>query len=62
MALLATYGGADDLRLCQNRISAGQAGAVIPAPIQTIPLEQSVEPVTKVVLEPKATRSKKVVE
>ena len=31
MALLARYGGADDVRLCNNRILANQAGAEIPS-------------------------------
>jgi hypothetical protein len=30
MALLGTYGGADDVRILQNRILAEQAGALIP--------------------------------
>jgi hypothetical protein len=31
MALLARYGGADDVRLCNNQILANQAGAEIPS-------------------------------
>lgn len=31
MALLGTYGGADDVRIYQNRILAEQAGALLPA-------------------------------
>jgi hypothetical protein len=30
MALLGTYGGADDVRILQNRILAEQAGALVP--------------------------------
>ena len=59
MALLATYGGADDVRLCRNRILADQAGAQIPvAPPQTpvAPTVALVEPSP----EPKTRASKKV--
>jgi hypothetical protein len=36
MALLGTYGGADDVRIYQNRILAEQAGALVPEDGKTI--------------------------
>ena len=60
MALLATYGGADDVRLCRNRILADQAGAQIPVAQPQIPVAPTaalVEPTP----EPKTRASKKAV-